>query len=313
MIQVSNLVHRLGDRHSENAIAGLELLGRDGDGLVAIGLTVDSRGNQVAEPAAAEEVADANEPLTVPREKDRATAGLAIVLGEVEFLVAGDVQLALHDSVWPKEVDQVGPWLISEAQHDRNDRLAQAGFGCRVVVSGVDPLPFDDHAGPECVRVGPHEFGLHAPVPAELERQPMLSIAQVPGESGWFAGRDHQDVGQWIADQVDRRQTLETRGLQPQRECLCRVPLPFVARPRREGEVARFARRGRQSQQVGPPVKIEINGLCDPPSGRIDRPGLEGQLGLLRCGPDGRVAPDENTSFSAGRDQIDSAVGVEIA
>ncbi len=63
LIEVGDLVHRLGDREAKDAVTGLELLGRDGDGLVAVGLAVDPRGDQVAQPASAQEVADADEAL----------------------------------------------------------------------------------------------------------------------------------------------------------------------------------------------------------------------------------------------------------
>ena len=163
----------------KDAVAGLELIGRDGDGLVAVGLAVDPRRDQVAQPTAAQEVADADEPAAVPREKDRATACLAVVLGQVELLVGRDVELALNHPVGPAEVDQVGFLLAAQSEHERSDRLAQAGLRRRVVVSDVDPLPFDEHAGSDRVRVGPHQLGLDPPVSAELEGP--ASAGRCPG------------------------------------------------------------------------------------------------------------------------------------
>ena len=87
VVEISDLVHRLGDREPEDAVDRPELVAGDRDGLVAVGLAVDPRGDQVAEAAAAQEVAEADESLAVPREKDRATARLAVVLGQVELLV----------------------------------------------------------------------------------------------------------------------------------------------------------------------------------------------------------------------------------
>ena len=101
MIDIGDLVHRLGERDPEGAVDRAELVAGDRDGLVAVGLAVDAGGDEIAEPAAAQEVADADEPLAVPREKDGATAGLAVVLGEAELLVGGQVQLALQDAVRP--------------------------------------------------------------------------------------------------------------------------------------------------------------------------------------------------------------------
>ncbi len=75
-------------------------------GFVAVGLTVDAGGDQVAEAASAQEIADADEALAVPREKYRATARLAVVLGQFELLVGRDVELALHHAVRPAEMDQ---------------------------------------------------------------------------------------------------------------------------------------------------------------------------------------------------------------
>ena len=106
VIEVRDLVHRLGDREAKDAVAGLELLGRDGDRFVAVGLAVDARGDQIAEAASAQEIADADEAPAVPREKYRATPGLAVVLGQVELLVGRDIELALHDAVGPAEMDQ---------------------------------------------------------------------------------------------------------------------------------------------------------------------------------------------------------------
>ena len=63
LVEVGDLVHRLGDDEPVGAVDGLELVGVDGDGLVAVGLAIDSGGDEVAEPAAAEEVAGAGEPV----------------------------------------------------------------------------------------------------------------------------------------------------------------------------------------------------------------------------------------------------------
>ena len=116
VIEVGDFVHRLGDREAKDAIGGLELLGRDGDRFVAVGLAVDARSDQVAEAASAQEIADADEAPAVPREKDRATARLAVVLGQVELLVGRDIELALHHPVGPAEVDQVGLIVFARAQ-----------------------------------------------------------------------------------------------------------------------------------------------------------------------------------------------------
>ncbi len=148
----------------------------------------------------------------VPREKYRATARLAIVLGQVELLVGRDVELALHHAVGPAEVNQVGLIVLAQAKHDRGDRLAQAGFGRRVVVGDVQPLPFDEHPGSDRVGVGPHQLGLDAPVAAELKCQPVLAVAQVSGERGRFARANDQDVGQRVADQIDGGQRRRARG-----------------------------------------------------------------------------------------------------
>ena len=104
MVQIRDLVHRLGDRHPIQAVNLFELVAGDGDGLVAIGLADDAGGDEIAQAAAAEEVAQAGEPLAVPGEEDGARAGLAVVLGDVEGLVGGEVHLALHDAVGPGQM-----------------------------------------------------------------------------------------------------------------------------------------------------------------------------------------------------------------
>ncbi len=43
MVQVGDFVHRFGDRQPEDPLLGSELLGCNGNGLVAIGLAVNSR------------------------------------------------------------------------------------------------------------------------------------------------------------------------------------------------------------------------------------------------------------------------------
>ena len=87
--------------------------------------------------------------------------------------------------------------------------MAQACFGRRVVVGDVQPLPFDEHPGSDRVGVGPHQLGLDPPVPAELQGQPVLPVAQVSGERGRFARSDDQDIRQRVADQIDRHQSVE--------------------------------------------------------------------------------------------------------
>ncbi len=87
VVEVSDLVHGLGDRQSEGAVDRPELIAGDCDRLVAVGLAVDPRCDQVAKPPTAQEVTDADETSTVPREKHGATAGLAIPLIKVELLI----------------------------------------------------------------------------------------------------------------------------------------------------------------------------------------------------------------------------------
>jgi len=89
MIQIGHFVHRLGDRQAKIPLLRSELFGCDGNGLVAVGLAVDSGRDQVAQAAAAQEVSQADETRTVPREKHRATARLAVVLGEHPRLFGG--------------------------------------------------------------------------------------------------------------------------------------------------------------------------------------------------------------------------------
>src|ERR671921_486020 len=83
--------------------ARIEPVGIDRDGLVAVGLAVDVGCDEVAEPAAAEEVAQAGEAGAVPGEEDGATPGLSVVLDERKRLVGRDVQLALHRAVGPAD------------------------------------------------------------------------------------------------------------------------------------------------------------------------------------------------------------------
>ena len=116
MVEIGDFVHRLGDRKPKNSPIGLELVGRDGNGLVAIGLTIDSRGDQVAQAAATKEVSQADEPPTVPREKYRATTSLAVVLCEDTLVVGGNVELALHHAVGPAKVNQVGELSLAQAE-----------------------------------------------------------------------------------------------------------------------------------------------------------------------------------------------------
>jgi len=46
MIQIGDFVHRLGDRQAKNPLLRSELCGCDGNGLVAVGLAVDSGRDQ---------------------------------------------------------------------------------------------------------------------------------------------------------------------------------------------------------------------------------------------------------------------------
>ena len=123
LVEVGDLVHRLGDHEAVRAVDGLELVGVDGDGLVAVGLAVDAGGDEVAEPAAAEEVAQAGEAGAVPGEEDGATAGLAVVLDQRKLLVGRDVQLALHRAVGPADPQQGGRGVRAEPEDERPDRL----------------------------------------------------------------------------------------------------------------------------------------------------------------------------------------------
>ena len=132
--------------------------------------------------------------------------------------------------------------LSAQAEHDRGDRLAQAGFGRRVVVGDVDPLPFDEHAGSDRVRVGPHQLGLDPPVPAELEGQPVLAVAQVPGQRGGSPGRMTRMSGSGSPTRSTAVKPVEARAFQAERQGLRREALPFVARPGRQDDVARLAR-----------------------------------------------------------------------
>src|SRR5208337_1351675 len=128
MIQIGDFVHRLGDRQAKNPLLRSELFGCDGTGLVSVGPAVDSGRDQVAQAAAAQEVSQADETRTVPREKHRATARLAVVLGEHALLVDGDVELALQHTVGPAQVNQVGGLLFAQADDYRTDRLGEAGI-----------------------------------------------------------------------------------------------------------------------------------------------------------------------------------------
>src|SRR5262245_14378755 len=108
MIEIGHFVHWLSDREQVRPLLCLEPIGADGDGLITIGLAVYPGRDEVAQPAAPEEIAQAFEPLPVPREKYRARAGLAVVLGHGQALVARDIELTLHDPVRPSEVNKVG-------------------------------------------------------------------------------------------------------------------------------------------------------------------------------------------------------------
>ena len=183
MVEIRNFVHRFGDREAIGPLLRLELVGRDRDGLVAVGLAVNARGHQIAHAAAAQEISQANEAAAVPREKYRAASGLAVVLRQDHLLVARDVELALHHAVGPAQVDKVGGFTLAEAEDDRADRLSQPGFRRRVVVDHVDPLPLDHDTRANGVRVGAHQLGLDTPVAAKLKAQPVVAIAQVAGDA----------------------------------------------------------------------------------------------------------------------------------
>ena len=88
MVEIGNLIHRLGDREAEYSLLCSELIGSDGDGLIAIGLAVDAGSDQVAKAAAAEEVAQTHKSLAVPREKYRAASSLAVILGKLPFAIS---------------------------------------------------------------------------------------------------------------------------------------------------------------------------------------------------------------------------------
>ena len=77
-------------------------------------------------------------------------------------------------SAGPAELDVVA---LTQAQHERSDRLAEAGLGSGVVVSDADPLPLQEHTAPDRVRVSSHRNLWGLPVTAEQERQPVMSVA----------------------------------------------------------------------------------------------------------------------------------------
>ena len=159
--------------------------------------------DQVAHAAAAQEVADADIPPAVPREQHGAASGLAVVLGEIDLLVGDLVELALHHTVGPAQVNQVGLLSRPKPENDGRDRLAQSRLRRGVIVGNVDPLPFERHAGSDPVRIGSHQLGLHPPVPAQSKRQPVLAVAGVSGQRGFLARPENQNVGERVADQID--------------------------------------------------------------------------------------------------------------
>ena len=151
LIDICNLVHGLGDREPKDAVGCLELVGCDRHRLVAIGLAVDPRRDQVAHAATAQEVADANIAAAVPREQDGAASGLAVVLGEIDLLIGNLVELALHHTVGPAQVNQIDLLSVPQAQNDRGNRLAQPRLLRGMVKRNVDPLPFERQPGSDSV------------------------------------------------------------------------------------------------------------------------------------------------------------------
>ena len=213
-------------------LLGAELLGGNGNGLVAIGLAVHARRHEVAKAAAAEEVAQADEAITVPREKYRAASRLAVVLGEHPLRVPRDVELALHDSVGPVQMDEVDGFLPAQPENDRADRLGKTGIRGRVVIGNMNPLPFDDHPRADGMRVRSHQLGLDPPVATELQRQPVVTVAQVPSQGRCSSRAHEEEVGKWVADQVRQGQPRHAGRLQGHGQLARAKPLaPLVARP----------------------------------------------------------------------------------
>ena len=260
VIDVGDLVHRLGDREPEDAVDRAELVVRDRDGFVAVGLAVDAGGDQIAEPAAAQEVADADEALAVPREKYRATARLAVVLDQVELLVGRQVELALQDTVRPAEMDEVDLRVLAQAQHDRRDRLAQAGVGRGVVVRDVESPALRGARGCRSRASWSASRASTCQWPSSCECQPVMAVAQVPGQRGGSPGRIDQESGS--ASPTRSTAIMPSRpGPRARGQSLRREPLPFVAGPgRHDGRPASSMGRG-VPRRSGQPSRSRSIGL----------------------------------------------------
>ena len=104
---IRNFVHRLIDRDRVDAVLRRELFRVDRHRLVAVALAINPGRDQIAHATAAQEVTDANISPPVPGKEHRAASRLAIVLGQIDPLIADLVQLALHHPVGP-ENDEPG-------------------------------------------------------------------------------------------------------------------------------------------------------------------------------------------------------------
>ena len=214
----------------------LKLLGRDCHRLVAVRLAKNAGRNQVAHSSATEEIADADKSPPVPGEEHRAAAGLAVVLSQIDLLVRRLVQLALHHTVGPAKVNQVGLLLVAQAEHEGCDRLAQARVRRGVIIGTKSPCPSRVTRVPiacELVRIN---SGLTLQYPPSCERQPVLAVAGIPGERRASTRPEHQDIGQRIADKIDGGQPHKFGALDSERQRERRERVPSLRA--QEGRIA---------------------------------------------------------------------------
>jgi hypothetical protein len=179
VIEVGGLVHRLVDADPIAAPDGLQEVPGDRDGLVPVGLAVDARGDEVAEPPSPEEVADAAITAPIPGEEDRARADLPALLREVEPLVRREVQLPLHHPIGPLQREERDLGDLPHPDHRRGDRLARSRIGRGPFQRDFQPRAADHQPGPDPVDVGPHRVRPGLPAPSEIQRQPVVPVAAV--------------------------------------------------------------------------------------------------------------------------------------
>ena len=156
----------------------------------------------------------------------------------------------------------------AQAEHDRRRSTGQARNGRRVVVGDVDPLPFDEHAGPEAVGVGPHQVGLICQRPPSSSASQCWPLPRFRPMRGASPSRTRRRSGKGSPTRSASASPLDRRlGSGPSRQRASGLSRFPSLRP--GSETARgSASAGGSAEQVGPAVEVEVDGLGRPPAGR---------------------------------------------